>query len=126
MDAIDTSTMSPAAIGIGAVVSTRTSRGSRRGETCSQNAHSAASTNSAKNIVLMLTPATLGTELLNGTPKFDTYHQPLVEAKHNASTKNTSDRNTIRLRAERSTTGDTITVASAAIAPPTAANRPKW
>ena len=30
------------------------------------------------------------------------------------------------MRAERSTTGDTSTVASAAIAPPTAANRPKW
>ena len=34
--------------------------------------------------------------------------------------------NAIRLRAERSTTGDTSTVATAAIAAPTAANSPKW
>lgn len=76
--------------------------------------------------MLTVTPPIAGTAVLNGTPKFETYHQPLTEAKHRASTKNTSDRNAIRLRADRSTTGDTITVASAAIAPATAANRPKW
>ncbi len=47
-------------------------------------------------------------------------------AKHSASTKNTPAVNAIRLRADRSTSGDTSTVASAAIAAPTAANSPKW
>ncbi len=64
--------------------------------------------------------------MLYGAPKLETYHQPFVDAKHSANTKSTSDRNTIRFRAERRTTGDINTVASAAMAPPTAANRPKW
>ena len=40
--------------------------------------------------------------------------------------KNTAARNAIRLRDQRITAGDTSTVATAAIAAPTAANRPKW
>src|SRR5690242_1122777 len=79
-----------------------------------------------KKIVLIVTPAIFGIALLNGTPKLDTYHQPLVDAKHSASTKNTAASITIRLRDQPSTFGDTSTVASAAIAAPTAANRPKW
>ena len=43
-----------------------------------------------------------------------------------AITKSTPAVNAIRLRAERSTSLDTSTVATAAIAAPTAANRPKW
>src|SRR5690606_39031711 len=93
---------------------------------CSQNAHSAATPNSVKNTALAVTPPSCGTELLYGAPKLETYHQPFVEAKHSARMNSTPARKAIRLRAERSTTGDTSTVASAAIAPPTAANSPKW
>ena len=118
--------MKPAAIGIGAAVSRSTIRESCRPDRCNHSAHSAATANSAKNTALTVTPPSWGIELLNGTPKFDTYHQPLVEAKHSASTKNTSDRKAMRLRAERSTSGETSTVASAAMAAPTAANSPKW
>src|SRR5689334_3371994 len=125
IDAMNTSTMKPAATGIGAAVNRSTTLDSRRVK-CNQNAHSAAIAESAKNTVLTETPATLGTELLNGAPKLETYHQPLVDAKQNARTKNTNVRNAIRLRAERSTAGETSTVASAAMAPPTAANSPKW
>src|SRR6201996_6487311 len=64
--------------------------------------------------------------LLNGTPKLDTYHQPLVVAKHSANTNNTAAANAIRLRDQRSTDGETSTVVSAAIAAPTAANSAKW
>ena len=47
-------------------------------------------------------------------------------AKHSASTNSSAVRNVIRLRDQRSTVGDTSTVARAAIAAPTAANSPKW
>jgi len=40
--------------------------------------------------------------------------------------KSTAARNAIRLRDQRSTSCDTSTVVSAAIAAPTAANSPKW
>lgn len=56
----------------------------------------------------------------------ETYHQPLVDAQVSAITNSSAARNVIRLRAERSTTRDTSTVATAAIAAPTAANSPKW
>src|SRR5690606_24749251 len=83
-------------------------------------------TNSAKNIALTGIPAISGMSLLNGTPKLDTYHQPLVVAQHSASMNSSAAKNAIRLRAQRSTAGDTSTVATAAIAAPTAANSPKW
>src|SRR3954453_6407193 len=79
-----------------------------------------------KNRKLPVSPAILGVALLNGTPYLDTYHQPLVVAKHNANMKNTAARNAILLRDHRITAGDTSTVATAAIAAPTAANKPKW
>ena len=126
METMNKTTINPAAIGIGAAVSVSTTRDSDRAETCSQNAHSAAMANNAKNTVLTVTPPNCGTELLYGTPKFETYHQPFVDAKDMASRKNTSERKAIRFRADRSTSGDISTVASAAIAAPTAANRPKW
>ncbi len=47
-------------------------------------------------------------------------------AKHSAIRNSTAARNAILLRDHRSTAGDTSTVVSAAIAAPTAANRPKW
>jgi hypothetical protein len=50
----------------------------------------------------------------------------LVVAQHSAIVKNTAAKNAIRLRDQRSTAGDTSTVVNAAIAAPTAANRPKW
>jgi hypothetical protein len=50
----------------------------------------------------------------------------LVVAKHNAITNSTAAVNVIRLRAERKTARETSTVATAAIAAPTAANSPKW
>ena len=47
-------------------------------------------------------------------------------AKVSASRNSTAVTTVIRLRDQRSTVGETSTVASAAIAAPTAANRPKW
>lgn len=47
-------------------------------------------------------------------------------AKHSAIMNSSAAKNAIRLRDQRSTAGDTSTVVSAAIAAPTAANRPKW
>ena len=47
-------------------------------------------------------------------------------AKLRARTNSTAVTTVIRLRDHRSTPGDTSTVASAAIAAPTAANSPKW
>ena len=47
-------------------------------------------------------------------------------AKHSDTTNSTAVTTVIRLRDQRSTFGETSTVASAAIAAPTAANNPKW
>src|SRR5699024_9133870 len=54
------------------------------------------------------------------------YHQPLVEVKLSASTKNTEARNSIRLRSDRVAAGRTAIVTSAASAAPIVANAPKW
>ena len=75
--------------------------------------------------MLTVIPAIFGIALLNGTPKLETYHQPLVDEKHSAIRNSTAVTTVIRLRDQRSTAGDTSTVANAAIAAPTAANRPK-
>ncbi len=64
IDATNTTTMNPAAIGIGAAVSRSTEAGVPAPDTCSQKAHSAATANSAKKIVLMVTPPIAGTELI--------------------------------------------------------------
>ncbi len=79
--------MKPAAIGIGAAVSARAIRPSpvragRRSAATRVDGREVA--NSTKKIVLTVIPAIFGIALLNGTPKLDTYHQPLVEAKHSA------------------------------------------
>ena len=47
-------------------------------------------------------------------------------AQHSASTNSSAVKKVIRLRDHRRTVGATSTVASAATAAPTAANRPKW
>jgi hypothetical protein len=119
--------MNPAAMGIGAAVSARASRPSprSRGAKCSQTVYTRATANIAKKIVLMVIPPIFGIALLNGMPKLETYHQPLVDEKHSASRNSTADTTAIRLRDQRSTLGPTNTVANAAIAAPTAANRPK-
>src|SRR5689334_3036309 len=118
IDAMNTSAMKPAAMGMGAAVSARASRPSPRslGAKCKYAAYSATTTNSAKKTALTLIPWNLGITLLNGTPKLETYHQPLVVAKHSASTKNSAARNAMRLRDQRKLSCDTSTVVSAAIA----------
>ncbi|SHW79208.1 Uncharacterised protein [Mycobacteroides abscessus subsp. abscessus] len=69
IDATHTATMNAAAKGIGAAVTSRVRRPSGRSLLkCSQNAHSAVITNSAKKIVLSLIPPTATMSLLNGTP----------------------------------------------------------
>ena len=67
---MNTSTMNPAATGIGAAVSTRTTRPSpcTREAKCSQPVYSAEIRKSAKKIALTLMPAMRGISLLNGTP----------------------------------------------------------
>jgi hypothetical protein len=69
-EAMKTSAMKPAASGKGAAVSARASAPSPRSRDakCSHAAYNATTTNSAKNIVLTLIPATLGIAALNGTP----------------------------------------------------------
>ena len=54
------------------------------------------------------------------------YHQPLVEVKLSARTKNTAARNSMRLRSERVAVGRTAMVTRAASAAPMVANAPKW
>ena len=70
MEAMNTTTMNPAATGIGAAVSTRPIRPSPRDRDakCSQTVYAADAANSAKNTVLTVTPAMRGMSLLNGTP----------------------------------------------------------
>ena len=65
-----TTTIKPAATGIGAAVSARAMRPSPcpRELKCSQNAYSADTANRKKKIVLTVIPAMRGIALLNGTP----------------------------------------------------------
>ena len=67
---MNTTTMNPAATGIGAAVSARVMRPSPRirEAKCSQSVYSAEIANSVKKIALTLTPAMRGISLLNGTP----------------------------------------------------------
>ena len=120
--------MKPAATGIGAAVNALANRPSpwSRVAKCNQSVYNAAIAKSAKKIVLTVIPPIFGIALLNGMPKLETYHQPLVDEKHSAIRNSTAVTTVIRLRDQRNTFGDTSTVASAAIAAPTAANRPKW
>ena len=62
----------------------------------------------------------------HGTPKLETYHQPLTLAKDNAITNNTAAANTVRLRRERIAAAVTATAASAPSDPASPANTPKW
>ena len=61
----------------------------------------------------------------HGTPKFETYHQPLTVANDSAITNSTVAANTERLRRERMATAVTATAASAPSDPANPANTPK-
>ena len=61
-----------------------------------------------------------------GTPKLETYHQPLTLAKDSAVMNRTTAVKTVRLRRDRSTCGATATAAKAPSAPASPANTPKW
>src|SRR5580693_5655805 len=62
----------------------------------------------------------------HGTPKFDTYHQPLTLANDSATTNSTTAANSVRLRRERIAAAVTETAANAPSAPASPANTPKW
>ena len=67
-----------------------------------------------------------GNSLDHGTPKLETYHQPLTVANDSAITNSTAAANTERLRRERIATAVTATAASAPSDPANPANTPKW
>ena len=67
-----------------------------------------------------------GNEFDHGTPKFDTYHQPLTLANDSATKNSTTAANTVRLRRERMAADVTATAASAPSDPASPANTPKW
>src|ERR1700737_1374258 len=62
----------------------------------------------------------------HGTPKLETYHQPLTLANDSATTNNTMAANMVRLRRERIAAAVTATAASAPSGPASPANTPKW
>ena len=62
----------------------------------------------------------------HGTPKFETYHQPLTVANDSAITNSTVAANMVRLRRERIAAAVTATAASAPSDPARPANTPKW
>src|ERR1700755_1919970 len=62
----------------------------------------------------------------HGTPKLDTYHQPLTLANDNAMTNNTAAANIARLRRDFIAAAVTATAASAPNDPASPANTPKW
>ncbi|CFS56028.1 Uncharacterised protein [Mycobacterium tuberculosis] len=66
-----------------------------------------------------------GNEFDHGTPKLDTYHQPLTLANDRANTKTTTAANTVRFRRERIAAPVTATAASAPSDPANPANTPK-
>src|SRR5699024_2324757 len=67
-----------------------------------------------------------GNEFDHGTPKLDTYHQPLTLANDNATTNSTRAPNRVRLRRERIAAAPTATAANAPSEPANPANTPKW
>ena len=67
-----------------------------------------------------------GNWFANGTPKLDTYHQPLTLANDRAVMNSTTAANTARLRRDLSTWGVTAIAASAPREPARPANTPKW
>src|ERR1700712_2747369 len=67
-----------------------------------------------------------GNEFDHGTPKFDTYHQPLTLANESAITNITTAANIVRLRRERIATPVTATAPNAPSDPASPANTPKW
>ena len=62
----------------------------------------------------------------HGTPKFETYHQPLTVANDSAVTNSTAAANNVRLRREPIAAAETATAASAPSDPASPANTPKW
>ena len=62
----------------------------------------------------------------HGTPKFETYHQPLTVANDSANTNSTVAANIARLRRERIAAAVTATAASAPSDPASPAYTPKW
>ena len=62
----------------------------------------------------------------HGTPKLETYHQPLTLANDNATMNSTAAANSVRLRRERIAAAVTATAASAPSEPASPANTPKW
>ena len=67
-----------------------------------------------------------GNWLAHGTPKLETYHQPLTLAKESAVTNNVAAAKTARFRLDRSTCGVTAIAASAPSEPARPAKTPKW
>ena len=90
-----------------------------------QAAASRASTASPSRIVLKPNLHS-GNAFDHGTPKFETYHQPLTVANDSAITNSTAAANIDRLRRERIAAAVTATAASAPSDPASPANTPKW
>ena len=62
----------------------------------------------------------------HGTPKLETYHQPLTVANDSAVRNSTAAANIVRLRRDRIAAAETATAASAPRDPASPANTPKW
>ncbi len=67
-----------------------------------------------------------GNEFDHGTPKLETYHQPLTVANDSATTNSTRAANIDRLRRDFIAAAVTATAASAPSDPASPANTPKW
>ena len=67
-----------------------------------------------------------GNRFDHGTPKLETYHQPLTLANDSAVMNSTIAVNRVRLRRDLTTCGARAMAASAASAPASPANTPKW
>src|SRR5947209_7957310 len=91
----------------------------------SQAASSATNTVSPRNPVVN-PKCHCGKAFDQGTPKFETYHQPLTLAKDSATVNNTITANSVRLRRERIAAAVTATAANAPSGPASPANTPKW
>ena len=103
----------------------RTGRFSARPEKWNQAATTSVTTVSPSSIVVN-PKCHSGNWFDHGTPKLDTYHQPLTLANDSAVTNSTRAANTARLRLDRSTCAVTATAASAPSEPARPANTPKW
>ena len=88
-------------------------------------ASSATSTVSARNPVVN-PKCHCGNAFDHGTPKLETYHQPLTLANDSATVNNTTTANSVRLRRERIAAAVTATAANAPSEPASPANTPKW